>query len=89
MDVELTRQKQYFEQRKRQQQQTAGLESYSDGNRLCNLQCEYSRSLDILSLENVSTVAQEHKTSCITGNLSQRLKSRKPEISGYSYSEIT
>lgn len=81
MDVELTRQKQYFEQRKRQQQQTAGLESYSDGKRSCNLQCEYSRSLDILSLENVSTVAQEHKTGCVTGNLSQLLKSRKPEIS--------
>ncbi|KAH6814194.1 hypothetical protein C2S51_023212 [Perilla frutescens var. frutescens] len=60
------RQKQYFEQRKRQQQQTAGIESYSDGKRSSTLQCEHSRSLDILSLENVSTVVQDHKTSCIT-----------------------
>lgn len=61
------RQKQYFEQRKRQQQQTAGLESYSDGKRSCTLQYDYSRSLDILSLENVSSVAQEHKTRTIIG----------------------
>ncbi|XP_057789765.1 uncharacterized protein LOC131006604 isoform X12 [Salvia miltiorrhiza] len=57
------RQKQYFEQRKRQQQQTAGLESYSDGKRSCTLQSDYSRSLDILSLENVSAVAQGYNTS--------------------------
>ncbi|XP_057789749.1 uncharacterized protein LOC131006604 isoform X3 [Salvia miltiorrhiza] len=55
--------KQYFEQRKRQQQQTAGLESYSDGKRSCTLQSDYSRSLDILSLENVSAVAQGYNTS--------------------------
>ncbi|KAI3450230.1 hypothetical protein Pfo_006895 [Paulownia fortunei] len=63
------RQKQYFEQRKRQQQQlqTAGLESYADGKRSCTLHCENNRSLDILSLVNVSTVAQEHKTSCTNG----------------------
>lgn len=64
----LIRQKQYFEQRKRQQQ-TAGFESYSDGKRPCTPQCDYSRSLDVLSLENfVSTEAQEHNTSTITGN---------------------
>ncbi|KAL8055834.1 hypothetical protein ABFX02_04G081100 [Erythranthe guttata] len=59
------RQKQYFEQRKRQQQQIDGLESYADGKRSCTQHCEYNRSLDILSLENISIVAQEHQTSCI------------------------
>ncbi|XP_057789762.1 uncharacterized protein LOC131006604 isoform X9 [Salvia miltiorrhiza] len=62
------RQKQYFEQRKRQQQQTAGLESYSDGKRSCTLQSDYSRSLDILSLENVSAVAQGYNTSTTIGS---------------------
>ncbi|KAK4419812.1 hypothetical protein Salat_2394100 [Sesamum alatum] len=60
------RQKQYFEQRKRQQQhQPAGLESYADGKRSCTLHSDNNRSLDILSLVNVSTVAQDHRTSCI------------------------
>ncbi|KAL9169461.1 hypothetical protein ABFS82_04G080500 [Erythranthe guttata] len=59
------RQKQYFEQRKRQQQQIDGLESYADGKRSCTQHCEYNRSLDILSLENISILAQEHQTSCI------------------------
>ncbi|KAL8531294.1 hypothetical protein ACS0TY_008058 [Phlomoides rotata] len=59
------RQKQYFEQKKRQlQQQTAGLESYSDRNGSCTLQCGNNRSLDILSLENISTLAHNHKGSC-------------------------
>ncbi|EYU46022.1 hypothetical protein MIMGU_mgv1a020222mg [Erythranthe guttata] len=62
------RQKQYFEQRKRQQQQIDGLESYADGKRSCTQHCEYNRSLDILSLENISILAQEHQTSCINGN---------------------
>ncbi|KAL5757139.1 hypothetical protein ACOSQ2_021885 [Xanthoceras sorbifolium] len=50
------RQKQYFEQRRRQQQQTGGLESYSDHKE--------HRSLDILSLLNLSTAVQEHKSVC-------------------------
>ncbi|KAL0389139.1 UNVERIFIED_CONTAM: hypothetical protein Scaly_0271000 [Sesamum calycinum] len=63
------RQKQYFEQRKRQQQQPAGLESYADGKRSCTLHSENNRSLDILSLVNVSTVSQDHGTSCINGDV--------------------
>ncbi|KAK4407639.1 hypothetical protein Sango_0344900 [Sesamum angolense] len=63
------RQKQYFEQRKRQQQQPAGLESYADGKRSCTLHFENNRSLDILSLVNVSTVSQDHGTSCINGDV--------------------
>ncbi|KAL1558764.1 hypothetical protein AAHA92_09191 [Salvia divinorum] len=61
------RQKQYFEQRRRQQQR-AGLESYFDGKRACTLHCDYSRSLDILSLQNLSTLAQEHNTSTTTAS---------------------
>ncbi|PIN20814.1 hypothetical protein CDL12_06481 [Handroanthus impetiginosus] len=54
----------YFEQRKRRQQQhTAGFESYADEKPSCTLHCENNRSLDILSLVNVSTVAQEQKIS--------------------------
>ncbi|TXG46915.1 hypothetical protein EZV62_026209 [Acer yangbiense] len=53
------RQKQYFEQRRRQQQQTAVLESYSDHKE--------HRSLDVLSLLNLSTAAQEHKSACSSG----------------------
>ncbi|KAJ9565117.1 hypothetical protein OSB04_001083, partial [Centaurea solstitialis] len=54
-----TRQKQYFEQRKRQQQQnSSGLESYYDKKvpRPCH---ENNRSLDVLSLLNLSTNGQE------------------------------
>lgn len=48
------RQKQYFEQRKRQQQNSNGLESYSE-KKAPSTQCpENNRSLDILSLLNLS-----------------------------------
>ncbi|XP_041993644.1 uncharacterized protein LOC121744231 isoform X2 [Salvia splendens] len=67
MSILLCRQKQYFEQ-KRRQQQRAGLESYIDGKPACTQHCDYSRSLDILSLQNLSTVAQEHNTSTTTAN---------------------
>ncbi|CAA0838105.1 Unknown protein [Striga hermonthica] len=51
------RQKQYFEQRKRHHQHhTTGFESYADGRRSYT---ENNRSLDILSLANVSAAAQE------------------------------
>ncbi|KAL6502269.1 hypothetical protein OROHE_024697 [Orobanche hederae] len=61
-------QKQYFEQRKQQQQHTTGLKSYDDGRRSC---IGNNRSLDILSLVNVSTVAPERKISCINGDKSE------------------
>ncbi|XP_042754211.1 uncharacterized protein LOC111876526 isoform X3 [Lactuca sativa] len=56
-----TRQKQYFEQRKRQQQQqnSNGLESYSDKKAPCTQCPENNRSLDILSLLNLSTNGQD------------------------------
>ncbi|KAM1756588.1 hypothetical protein EV1_005930 [Malus domestica] len=60
------RQKQYFEQRRRQQQrqgQTTGLESYADGLNISEQHHKEHRSLDILSLLNLSTTAQEHKSS--------------------------
>ena len=58
--VNLWRQKQYFEQRKQQQQQqTAGSESYADGMNACGEHHKEQRSLDILSLLNLSTVSQE------------------------------
>ncbi|CAL5438746.1 unnamed protein product [Camellia sinensis] len=59
------RQKQYFEQRKRQQQQqTTGLDSFSDGMNTCSQHQNNNRSLDILSLWNLSTVVQNCKSSC-------------------------
>ncbi|KAA8527987.1 hypothetical protein F0562_035144 [Nyssa sinensis] len=59
------RQKQYFEQRKRQQQQqTTGLESYSDGMNTCSQHQTNNRSLDVLSLLNLSTNVQ---SSCTSG----------------------
>ncbi|KAL6516440.1 hypothetical protein OROGR_019745 [Orobanche gracilis] len=62
------RQKQYFEQRKQLQQRTTDLKSYDDGRRSC---IGNNRSLDILSLVNVSTVAQGRKMSCINGDKSE------------------
>lgn len=55
----LSRQKQYFEQRKRQQQQTAVLDSHADPKE--------HRSLDVLSLLNLSTTAEERKCACLNG----------------------
>ncbi|XP_059646660.1 uncharacterized protein LOC132293271 isoform X3 [Cornus florida] len=60
------RQKQYFEQRRRQlrqQQQTNGLESCSDVMNTCSQSQKNNRSLDILSLLNLSTVAEERNSS--------------------------
>lgn len=57
------RQKQYFEQRKRQQQkQQTGAESFADGTNFCTHQ-DNNRSLDILSLLNLSTVVQKYNSS--------------------------
>ncbi|XP_024040796.1 uncharacterized protein LOC18040262 isoform X4 [Citrus clementina] len=51
------RQKQYFEQRKRQHQQAAVLDSHADPKE--------HRSLDVLSLLNLSTTAEERKCACL------------------------
>lgn len=51
-----SRQKQYFEQRKRQHQQAAVLDSHAD-----------HRSLDVLSLLNLLTTAEECKCACLNG----------------------
>ncbi|XP_031260168.1 uncharacterized protein LOC116118305 isoform X2 [Pistacia vera] len=53
------RQKQYFEQRKRQQQQTVGLDISVDHKQ--------HRSLDVLSLLNLSTSSQQHYSVCPNG----------------------
>lgn len=58
------RQKQYFEQRKWQEQQNKNArESFFDEKSSCNQQEKNSRSLDILSLLNVSTGSGEHKSN--------------------------
>ncbi|KAK4731150.1 hypothetical protein R3W88_024138 [Solanum pinnatisectum] len=58
------RQKQYFEQRKWQEQQKKkARESFFDEKSPCNQQEKNSRSLDILSLLNVSTGSGEHKSN--------------------------
>ncbi|XVE79883.1 hypothetical protein DITRI_Ditri14bG0092900 [Diplodiscus trichospermus] len=63
----MPRQKQYFEQRKRQQQQqrTAGSEGYADETSVAGRHQKECRSLDILSLQNLSTVSDEGK-SCLS-----------------------
>ncbi|XP_048137254.1 uncharacterized protein LOC115745958 isoform X3 [Rhodamnia argentea] len=59
------RQKHYFEQKKRQQQQqNFGSDSYAEGTNVDCQQQKENRSLDILSLLNLSTAPQEHKSSC-------------------------
>lgn len=63
------RQKQYFEQKKRQlrQQHVVGVESGADGINTCTQDHKKHRSLDILSLLNLSTVAHEsssHTVKC-------------------------
>ncbi|XP_077232846.1 uncharacterized protein LOC143872331 [Tasmannia lanceolata] len=59
------RQKQYFEQRKRQQQ-TFGLENYTDGRNKHPQYHEERRSLDIISLMNLATIAQERNSGLTT-----------------------
>ncbi|XP_052186594.1 uncharacterized protein LOC127797600 isoform X3 [Diospyros lotus] len=60
------RQKKYFEQRKRQEehQQTTGVENFSDGMTTSSQHQNNTRSLDILSLLNLSTVVQDCKSRC-------------------------
>ncbi|XP_024040794.1 uncharacterized protein LOC18040262 isoform X2 [Citrus clementina] len=55
------RQKQYFEQRKRQHQQAAVLDSHADPKE--------HRSLDVLSLLNLSTTAEERKCACLNDSV--------------------
>ncbi|MCE2055485.1 hypothetical protein HAX54_042726 [Datura stramonium] len=58
------RQKQYFEQRKwKEQQKKDARESFFEEKSLCNQQEKNSRSLDILSLLNLSTGSGEHKSN--------------------------
>ncbi|XP_024981008.1 uncharacterized protein LOC112517869 [Cynara cardunculus var. scolymus] len=71
------RQKQYFEERKRQQQHSSsGLESYSDDKVPCRPCHENNRSLDVLSLLNLTKNGQD-------------LTSRFPEVSGSLKGEHT
>lgn len=66
--VQSDRQKQYFEQRKRQlEQQTARQENYSDTTNTCTQPPINSQSLDILSLLDLSTISQEHRSNCPRG----------------------
>jgi len=59
------RQKQYFEQKKRQrQQQNFGSDNDVEGTNVDCQQQKENRSLDILSLLNLSTAPQEYKSSC-------------------------
>ncbi|KAL5710062.1 hypothetical protein ACHQM5_020671 [Ranunculus cassubicifolius] len=57
------RQKQYFEQKRRQQQQTSGFDSHLDAENVCGQYSEMSKSLDILTFQNLATGAQECKSS--------------------------
>ncbi|XP_056166206.1 uncharacterized protein LOC115683891 isoform X1 [Syzygium oleosum] len=63
------RQKQYFEQKKRQQQQkNFGSDSYAEETNVDCQQQKENRSLDILSLLNLSTAPQVYKSSCPDGS---------------------
>ncbi|XP_063950408.1 uncharacterized protein LOC108221700 isoform X2 [Daucus carota subsp. sativus] len=58
------RQKQYFEQRKQQQhQESAWKDGSSDITNTCTQRSTNSQSLDILSLRDLKTVDQEHRSS--------------------------
>ncbi|KAM6597597.1 hypothetical protein CsatA_008121 [Cannabis sativa] len=62
-------QKQYFEQRKRQQQcqpQTERCETYADEMDISRQQQKEHRSLDILSILNLSENARERKSDCLS-----------------------
>lgn len=63
------RQKQYFEQRRRkQQQQAAGLDSFEEEVNIRGENCkEHHRSLDVLSLQNWSTIAKDCTSTCHPG----------------------
>ncbi|XP_060216914.1 uncharacterized protein LOC132644334 isoform X3 [Lycium barbarum] len=62
------RQKQYFEQRKRQEQQKKDArESFFEEKSPCNQQEKNSRSLDILSLLNISTGSGDLKSNVHSG----------------------
>ncbi|KAF4380624.1 hypothetical protein G4B88_008775 [Cannabis sativa] len=64
-----SRQKQYFEQRKRQQQcqpQTERCETYADEMDISRQQQKEHRSLDILSILNLSENARERKSDCLS-----------------------
>lgn len=67
------RQKQYFEQRRRkQQQQAAGLDSFEEGVNIRGENCkEHHRSLDVLSLQNWSTIAKDCTSTCHPGSPSE------------------
>ncbi|XP_038707728.1 uncharacterized protein LOC120002940 isoform X3 [Tripterygium wilfordii] len=71
------RQRQYFEQRRRQQQfqqqQTAGLESYDEGINIYGQHQREPRSLDVLSLLNLSTTAQEYGSCVANGKEEQEV----------------
>lgn len=61
---ESSRQKQYFEQRKRlQEQQMAREESYSDTGKPCTRPPINSQSLDILNFLDLSTISQQPRSS--------------------------
>lgn len=67
-----TRQKQYFEQRKKQQQyrpQSDGLEDHTDGIDMVGKHLKEHRSLDVLGLLNLSAIAHECKSACPSGML--------------------
>ncbi|KAF6143043.1 hypothetical protein GIB67_041111 [Kingdonia uniflora] len=64
--------KQYFEQKKRQQQ-TAGLYNTAEGTNAYNEYHENPKSLDILSLLNLAKVAQECRSNCTNGYAFQEL----------------
>lgn len=56
------RQKHYFEQKRRQQQATGGRKDSEEHN-IHGQHAENSRSLDILSFQNLSTVVQQNKSN--------------------------
>ncbi|PON37690.1 hypothetical protein PanWU01x14_318480 [Parasponia andersonii] len=80
------RQKQYFEQRKQQQQyqlQTEMLENYADGMDISGQQYHKEhRSLDVLSLLNLSASAQEQKSSFprVSRDLDVNASTRENEV---------
>ncbi|EXC19526.1 hypothetical protein L484_010655 [Morus notabilis] len=85
------RQKQYFEQRKRQQQyqqQTVRLASSDDGMDTSAPHNKEHRSLDVISLLTLSTIAQECKSACPGSRKDAGVNASKMEFDITNHSPI-
>ncbi|KAF9670959.1 hypothetical protein SADUNF_Sadunf13G0123300 [Salix dunnii] len=84
------RQKQYFEQRRRKQhQQAAGLDSFEEGDNIRGENCrENHRSLDVLSLQNWSTIAKDFTPTFHLGSSSEFRGREDPKVNASTVNSL-